>query len=81
MFPGVLPLCVVAAVSTCGYVMWQLRFSCIPVVHIAGYWIYLCFQVILLGLYNAQRLDAEPSRDIITYARSVEVRRHMSVQE
>lgn len=29
-------------------------------------------KVILLGLYNAQRLDAEPSRDIITYARSVE---------
>lgn len=30
-------------------------------------------QVILLGLYNGQRLDAEPSRDIVTYARSVEV--------
>ena len=30
-------------------------------------------QVILLGLYNGQRLDAEPSRDIVTYARSMEV--------
>jgi NAD(P)H-nitrite reductase large subunit len=29
-------------------------------------------KVILLGLYNGQRLDAEPSRDIVTYARSVE---------
>lgn len=30
-------------------------------------------QVILLGLYNGQRLYREPSRDIVTYARSVEV--------
>ena len=33
----------------------------------------IMIQVILLGLYNGQRLDAEPSRDIVTYARSVEV--------
>ncbi len=31
-------------------------------------------QVILLGLYNGQRLDHEPSRDVVTYSRSVEVR-------
>ena len=31
-------------------------------------------QVVLLGLYNGQRLEHEPNRDVVTYSRTVEAR-------
>jgi len=31
------------------------------------------FQVVFLGLYNGQRLEAEPASDVVTYSRIDEV--------
>ena len=35
---------------------------------------FLGHRIVLLGLYNGQRLHGEPDSDIVTYTRSTEVR-------